>query len=68
MKHTYPYTFLNPSDFDETNQSYNSHLPGFQVPVEVCVGEKEGREQEHVDKVGGDAVGVVQHHPDHPHN
>ena len=46
----------------------NSNLPGFQVPVEVCVDEKEGREQEHVDKVGGDAVGVVQHHPDHPHN
>ena len=41
-------------------------MPGFQVPVEVSVDEEEGREEEHVDEVGGDAVGVVQHHPDGP--
>ena len=45
---------------------YSSNLPGFEPPVEVLADEEERGEEEHVDEVGGDAVRVVQHHPDDP--
>ena len=45
---------------------YYSDLPGFEPPVEVLADDEERGEEEHVDEVGGDAVRVVQHHPDDP--